>query len=232
MGAPHGHPDRAGAQAHLLDRGRVVVAEHGRELALEGARLGDRVRRHAGQVGQDGALHVRRRVGQQHLPDPGGMHRQPAADGADDRHRRAAAQPVDVEHLGALAHGQVHRRERGAVEVVEVRRGELDEPGLVRGQQPEVPEPTTDHVVTRRRAGQGSPLDQLAHQSVCGRDRQPRPGGELGERQSAVLLVEGADQRQRPAGHRGAGGGHVPSHPRSLPLTLPLAGTLRSGPAP
>ncbi len=156
------------------------------------------------------------RVGQQHLADPGRVHRQPAADGADDRHRRAAAQPVDVQHLGALAHREVHGGERGAVQVVEVRRGQLDQPGLVRRQQPEVPEPPADHVVAGRGAGQRAPLDQLADQPVRGRHRQPGALGELGEGQPAVLLVEGADQRQRPAGDRGAGRGHVPGHWASL----------------
>ena len=43
--------DRAGAEAHLLDGRRVVVAQHLGELAAQAARLGDRVRRDPRQVG-------------------------------------------------------------------------------------------------------------------------------------------------------------------------------------
>ena len=48
-------------------------------------------------------------------------------------------------------------------------------------------------------AAQRAPGDQLADQPVRGRQRQAGPLGELGERQPPVVLVEGAEQRQRPA---------------------------------
>ncbi len=225
VAAPDRHADRAGAEAHLLDGGRVVVAEHGGELALEGARLGDRVRRHAGQVGEDALLHRGRRVREQHLADAGGVQREPAADGADDRHAGAAAQPLDVQDLGALAHGEVDGGEGGAVQVVEVRRRELDQPGVVRREQAEVPEPAADHVVAVGRPRERAPRDQLADQPVRGRHRQPGAGREVGQREPAVLLVEGADQRQRPAGDRRARGGDVAGHP----VIIPLDGRARAG---
>ena len=119
-------------------------------------------------------LHGRRRVGQQHLADAGGVQRQPRADGADDGHRGVAGEAVDVEHLDAVADREVHGGEGGAVEVVQVRRGDVAQAGLHGRQQPDVPEPAPDDVVPRRRTAQRAPRDQLAHQPVRGRARAAR----------------------------------------------------------
>ena len=61
------HRHRAGTEAHLLHRGRVVVLEHPRELAAQGARLVDGVRRDAGQVREHLGLDRGRRMREQHL---------------------------------------------------------------------------------------------------------------------------------------------------------------------
>ena len=49
---PDRHRHRAGAEAHLLDGGGVVVPAHPGQLAAQRARLADRVRRDPGQVGE------------------------------------------------------------------------------------------------------------------------------------------------------------------------------------
>ena len=67
--------DRAGAQAHLLLRGRVVVAEHQGQLAAQASGLGDGVGRDAVEVREDPALDVGRRVREQHLADARGVQR-------------------------------------------------------------------------------------------------------------------------------------------------------------
>ena len=52
--------------------------------------------------------HVVRGGGQQHLADPGGVQRQPAAHAADDRHRLAAPDTRSTYRAESVAHGQVH----------------------------------------------------------------------------------------------------------------------------
>ena len=81
-------------------------------------------------------------------------------------------------------------------------------------------------------AAQRAPVDQLADEPVRGRHREPRPLGELGERQPSVVLVEGAEQRQRPAGHAGAGGGDVAGHGPTFPRRLPASGSTGTQPPP
>ena len=73
------------------------------------------------------------------------------------------------------------------------------QPGLHRGEQPEVPEPPADDVLAVGGRASAPHVDQLADQPVRGRQRQPGPVGELGQGQPAVLLVEGAEQGQRAA---------------------------------
>ncbi len=70
--------------------------------------------------------------------------------------------------------------------------------------------------VAGRRPRQRPPADELGDQPVGGRHREPGAGGELGQGQPPVVLVESADQGQRPAGDRGAGGGGVAGHPASF----------------
>ena len=108
-----------------------------------------------------------------------------------------AGEPVDVQRRGALADGEVDGRERGAVQVVEVGRGDLAQPGLHGREQTEVPQPSADDVLTARRAGQRAPRHQLADEPVGGRQRQAGAIGELGEGEPTVLVVEGAEQRER-----------------------------------
>ena len=72
-------------------------------------------------------------------------------------HRGVAREPVEVEHLGPVAHGEVDGGQRRAVEVVQVRRGDLAQPGLHRREQTDVPQPPADDVLPRRRAGSAHP---------------------------------------------------------------------------
>src|SRR6478735_856785 len=210
--APDRHRDRAGAEAHLLGRRRVVVALHPGELATEQARLRDGVRRDARQVGEHRPLHLGGRVREQHLADAGGVQGQAGADAADDRHGGVPGEPVEVEDLGAVADGEVDGREGRAVQVVEVRRGQLAQPGLHRGEQAEVPQPPSDDVVAGRGPGQRAPGDELRDQAVRGRHRQSGPARELGERQPSVALVEGAEEGERARGDGRAGRRGVAGH--------------------
>ena len=204
--------DRAGAQRHLLDRRGVAVRDDRGDLATHPRGLADRVGSDPRQGRQHRLLHVGRRVGQQHLADPRRVQRQPRADRADDRHRRVAGEPVDVQRLEAVADSEVHGGEGRAVEVVEVGRGQLAEPGVHRREQADVPQPAADDVLPRRRAGQRAPGDQLADEPVGGRDGQPGAGRELGQREPAVARVERAEQRQRAARHREPGACRVACH--------------------
>jgi hypothetical protein len=82
---------------------------HPVELPAQSRGLRDRVLRDPGQVGQDLRLHVPRSMGEQHLGDAGGVHRQSRPDGADHRHRRTRGEQLDVEHLGPVTDREVHR---------------------------------------------------------------------------------------------------------------------------
>ena len=114
----------------------------------------------------------------------------------------------------------MHGGEGRAVQVVEVRRRDLDQPGLQRARAARGPT-----AAGRRRTGRTRPRASAPHstssadQPVRRRQRQLGPLGELGQREPAVVLVERAEQRERPAGDRGAGGGGVAGHAASLPPT-------------
>ena len=93
---------------HLLRRPGVPAAAHLGELAAQPARVDDGVPGLPGQRAQRLLDDLVRRGGEQHLAHAGRVQRQPAADLADDGHRLAAGDPLDVE--GATA----RRGRRGA----------------------------------------------------------------------------------------------------------------------
>ena len=209
---------RAGAQAHLLDGRGVVVAEHPGQLAAQRARLVDRVRRDPRQVTEHLGLDRGRGMGQEHLAHARGVHRQPRPDRAHHRDGGVPGEPVEVEHLRAVAHGEVHRGQRRAVEVVEVRRGELPQSRLHGREQADVPQPTPHDVLPRLRAAQRAPGDELADEPVRRRHRQVGTRSQPAQREAAVLVVERPQQRQRPAGDRGTCTRDVAGHGSILPL--------------
>ena len=163
---------------------------------------------------------------EQHLADPGRVQRQPGPDLAHHRHRGVPGQPVDVEHLVAVADREVHGGQRGAVEVVQERRGELPQPGLHRREQPEVPEPPADDVpavggrasaphstsspTSRCAVGSGSPARSASSVSVSRRCCSSKAPSRASAR--LVTLAPGAEVS---AGH---------------PATLPLSGSHALGP--
>ena len=191
----HRHRHRAGAQAHLLAGGGVAVAADPAQLLEQPAGLGDGVRGDPGQVAQHLGRTVLRRVGQQHLADAGGVHRQPRPDLADHRHRRVPGQPVDVEHLECRrgppgARWRAWRR-RG-------RAGTARRPGAARsapGRAARGPRsagrPRTRRSSRRTRAPHA---DQLADQPVRGGQRQAGAPGELGQASGCGARVERAEQ--------------------------------------
>ena len=205
---------RARAEAHLLDGGGVVVAEHPRELAAQRARLGDRVRRDPGAGGR--APRPAPPAGawaRSTLPDPGGVHREPRPDRAHHRHGRVAREPVEVEHLGAVAHGEVHGGQRRAVQVVEVRRGELPQARLHGREQSDVPQPPPHDVLPRPACGSAHPT-RPARPPAGARSApaaRPAPPARLSDR-PPVLVVVRPEQRQRPARHRRPRRRHVARH--------------------
>lgn len=71
---------------------------------------------------------------EQDLADPRGVQRQPRTGRAHHRHGCVAREPVDVQRLVPVAHREVDRRQSRAVEVVEIWRGQLAQPGVHRCQ--------------------------------------------------------------------------------------------------
>ncbi len=189
------------------------------EVREQPPRLGERVGGDPGQVGEHRVAHRVRREGQQRLADPGRVHRQAATDLADHRHRGVPHQPVHVEHLGALPHGEVHGGARGGIDVVQERRGHRLQVRGTRRQQPDVPQPPPDDVLPRGEPHETAPGDQLGHQPVGRGQRQPGAPGQLAEGQAAVVEVEGVEQREDARGHAGPGSGAVAGHVPSLPLS-------------
>jgi len=155
-------------QAPRLISSTVVVAYPG-QLAAQGARLADRVRRDPDKVREYLGLDRRGRVREQDLADPGGVHRQTRTDRAHHRYGCVPREPIQVEHLGPVADGQMHGGQRCAVQVVEVGGRQLAKACVHRGEQADVPEATTDDVLPRRCAAQRSPGDELGDQPMGGR---------------------------------------------------------------
>ena len=74
------------------------------------------------------AEHVRRRVREQHEPDPGRVQRQARPHVRDDRHGVTAGEPLEVDRPQAVAHRQVHVLARGLEQVLEVRERRAAQP--------------------------------------------------------------------------------------------------------
>jgi hypothetical protein len=151
------------------------------------------------------------------LPTPGGVQGQSAADGADDGDGGVPGQPVEVEHLGSVPNGQVHGRQRGTVDVVQERGGDLPQSGLGRGEQAEVPQLSADDVAAGVPAGQHAAGDQLGDQSMGTGQRQAGAAGNVAEPQLAMGAVEGVQDRQHASGDAGARLRRVARH------TMPFA---------
>ena len=172
------HRHRAGAQAHLLDRGRVAVARapgaSWRRSSPGWVIVYGVIRRRSASTA---VLHLRRRVREQHLADAGRVQRQPRADAADHRHRRVA---------GAAGRGRAprcRRGPRGARWPGWRRTGRAGTARRARAAR-SAPGASSPRSQSRRpttyspdgRPGQRAPGDQLADQPVGGRQRQVRAG--------------------------------------------------------
>ena len=195
VAAPDGHGHGAGTEAHLLDGGGVAVPAHA--ASAGGAAAPGWVTVYGVSRGQVGRAPPT-------APRPG---RGPAAPCRRRSRASAAAsrcvlttgtdacrQPVEVEHLRAVAHREVHGGQRGAVQVVQERRGQLAQPGLHGREQADVPEPAADDVLARGARASAPQVDQLADQPVRGRHRQAGAGGQLGQASAG-----GAPRRRRRA---------------------------------
>jgi hypothetical protein len=131
-------------------------------------------------------------VRQQHLPDTGGVQREPAADLAHNRHRRVPRDAVEGQGERAVADGEVNGGQGGTVEVLQERRRDVPEIRLHRRQQAEVPQSPSDHVAALTGAPKRVPVHQLSDQAMrCGQ-RQSRALRDLRQRQRPVPGVEAA----------------------------------------
>ena len=137
-------------------------------------------------------------------------------------------EPVEVEHLGAVAHGEVHGGEGGAVEVMEVRRGHLPQPRLHGREQADVPQPPPHDVLPRRRAAQRTPLAPARRPAGGPSARAARPAPPARSGSAAGAPRRTRQQRQRPARDRRARSRDVARHPPILPLTGSDSGSVQT----
>jgi hypothetical protein len=157
---------------------------------MQPAGLGDRVRRDPFQPGQHDGLHLGWGVRQQHLPDPGGVQRQPRADPAHYGNRGAARDAVEVEHLSPVSYAEVHGCSSGGVDVVQERRSGLTQPRGGRSQQPKIPESLAHDVRPVSLPGKSTPCGELGDEAVRGRQWQVGSSGDVAQPQCLVLGVE------------------------------------------
>jgi hypothetical protein len=145
------------------------------ELARKTARLDDGVRREPVQgSGEHLVPQAGGGVREQYLPDPGGVQGKAAPSLAHDRHRGVTRHAVEVEGTSAVADGEVHRRQGGAVEVVQERRGDLTQARLHGGEQAQVPHPPSDDIAAAAGAPQRAPGRQLRDETMRRGQRQAR----------------------------------------------------------
>ena len=159
--------DRAGAEAHLLDGGGVVVAQHVRQLAPEPPRLGDGVRRDPRQLGEHlGA--GRRRARARAAPC---RRRSRASAAASRRCSRSAPTRARAAGRGRAPRCPSRTARCTVARVAPYRSWRYGDatstrPAWSGRQQAEVPQPPADDVLARAGARQRAPLR-----------RARRPGG-------------------------------------------------------
>ncbi len=152
---------------------------------------------------------------EQHLADPGRVQRQPRADPADHRHRRDPGEPVDVEHLVAVALREVDGRSGGGLQVLEVRRRDLAHLGLHGREQACVPHAPPDDVRPVVQRLQCPSRDEAADDPQRGRWGQSAALGEVDQAQASVVVVEGPEHVHG-AVHQGGAGGGAAGHVASI----------------
>ena len=151
--------------------------------------------------GQDRVEGAGGRQGEDRLADGGAVRGQPAADPGTRRHAAVAGDLVDVQHLGAVEHSQVHRLVRGLEQILHERERRLAQVPLPGHELAELEGPHAEPVDAML-AFQHAQLEQLAGQPVHRGLRDPGTAGHLGQGQGPVGRAVGAENPEGPLQHR------------------------------
>ena len=176
-----------------------------------------------------------RRGGEQHLADAGRVQRQPAADLADDRHRLAPGDPLDVERAEPLAHGQVHGVADRRVHVEQEGRGHLAQLAAAPGRAGRGPRACGRSRSGRRCAGRARPSRPARRaagapwSAVCPTARRSRRGtAGATSRRTRRGCARAREVTERPGSR--AATGHERTPLRLLSSGRPRLGSVRPRP--
>jgi hypothetical protein len=189
----------AHAELELLVVACDAVGAHRRELALQACQVGDAVAGVAGEAGARGVgAHTLRVVmGEEELADRGEVQRRPPADGAHHLHARALAErPLDVDDLVALAHREVHRLARQAVQLAHRRQRRIAHVEAGLDEVAELEQPHAEPVAARLRAIHEAADRQVVEDAMRRRRVQARALADLLQRHRLGLRRQRVEQRE------------------------------------
>jgi hypothetical protein len=207
-----GRGDRERVHGDLTVADRDAGTPDFREHLAEGVRVADRHFRPLFQrTGAGIFLHIRRRVGEQHQADPGGIQRESAADAGEDANRVPSGQPLDEDDLETITDRELYVFVRDIVEIFHVRKRYLTEPKPTGCERSDFPKVQADVVKTVVVPFERAPVGQILDDPMGGGERDTATAADFGQAQLGPIDRERVENVERLDDER-------PRHP--IPLVL------------